>query len=261
MRLLTLFAATAILACASFWLTPESSPIGPAIDGVVLLLAMIVTLCALKQRLPAQSILAATVLIVAIAGVAASVSPRSGVPFGKIDYASSFKLFGVLPWPIPLLWIVVIFNAREVARLCLRPWRRSRSYGIWLAGLAAALAVVFDLSLEPFALAARNYWHWPKIISALSTAPWINFLGWFVLAFGILLCLAPWLIRKRPVPEPKNYLPLWVWLSVNLYLAAGNAKHQMWFAVLVSLLINGMITSLATREPRPRPGPEDGHAA
>ena len=253
MRLLICFAATTLLACASHWLIPESSPLGPALDGIVLLSAMIATIRSLKLRLPAQNILAASILVVAIAGVAGLVSSRSGVPFGKIEYTASFKLFGMFPWPIPLIWMVVILNAREVARLCLRPWRVSRSYGIWLASLAAGLAVVFDVGLEPFALGVRSYWTWPKIISPLSTAPWINFLGWFVLAFAILLCVAPWLIRKRPAPEPKNFLPLWTWLSVNLYLAVGNAKLQFWVAAVVTLLINGVITKLAAREPRPRP--------
>ncbi|HYV29184.1 MAG TPA: carotenoid biosynthesis protein [Candidatus Eisenbacteria bacterium] len=259
MRLQIFFAATTILACASFWLLPEHSPIGPVLDVLVLMSAISLTVFTLKQRLPTQNIFAAAALIAVIAGVAASVSPASGVPFGKVEYAARLKLFAVLPWPVPLLWVMVILNAREVARLCLQPQRRSRSYGFWLAGLAASLAVLFDLGLEPFAVKVRSYWQWPKIISATNTLPWINFLGWLVLAFGILLCLAPWFIRKRPLPEPKNFVPLWVWLSINLYLAAGNSKHHLWITVLVSLLLNPAIAILATRDnTRPRQNQADG---
>ena len=263
MRPPAFIALATVLPCASFWLIPEGSPIGPALDGLVLLSAMVLTLSALKQRLPAQNLLAASVLIAVITGIGASVSPGSGVPFGKIEYAATLKLFNVLPWPVPLVWVAVILTAREVARLCLQSWRRSRSYGLWLAGLAAGLAVVFDLGLEPFALRVRSYWAWPKMIPPLNTAPWINFLGWFVLAFGILLCLAPWFVRKRPMPEPKNFRPLWVWISANLYLAAGNAREQLWIPVLASLLLNATITVRATREPRlrPRPLPENDGVA
>ena len=118
--------------------------------------------------------------------------------------------------------------------------------------------MLFDFALEPFAQKVRGYWAWPKATSTVNTAPWINFLGWFILAFGILLCLAPWFIRKRPMPEPKSLLPLWVWLSGNAYLAAGNAKLKLWIMVLVSLLLNVTIAILATREPQTRQDQLDG---
>src|SRR5262245_10490162 len=152
MRVLIFIAASTILACASFWVFAEDSLLGQALDLGMLLSAITGMVFALNQRLPAQNILAAAILIALIAGIAALVSPGSGVPFGKIAYASKLKLFGILPWPIPLLWVAVVLSAREAGRLCLQRWRRSRSYGFWLAGSAAALAVMFDLSLEPFAI-------------------------------------------------------------------------------------------------------------
>jgi uncharacterized membrane protein len=81
------------------------------------------------------------------------------VPFGPIAYSEAFgeKLFTVLPWPVPFLWIVVVVNGRGVARLIMRPWRKTNYYGFWVIGLTCVLAVLLDLSLEPFA-SARHYW-------------------------------------------------------------------------------------------------------
>jgi len=64
--------------------------------------------------------------------------------------------------------VVTILNSRGVARLILRPWRKTRRYGFWLIGLTAALALVFDLGLEPFATRVKSYWLWSPTKLGLS---------------------------------------------------------------------------------------------
>src|SRR5712671_638623 len=115
----------------------------------------------LARRLPEQNIVVSAALIGLISLGICLVGERTGVPFGPRAYLSPLgaKILGV-PWSIPLLWLVVVINARGVARLIMRPWRKTTYYGFHVIGLACLLAVGFDAGLEPFATGARHYWFW-----------------------------------------------------------------------------------------------------
>ena len=223
------------------------------LEGLFWLLAAATSLLGLARRLPGQNVLMATTLIAAISFIIAVVAEKTRVPFGPRAYTDALggKIFGV-PWPMPLLWLVVIVNSRGVARLILRPWRRTMYYGFWVIGLACMLAVVFDASLEPFAARARQYWFWETHLSVLSwySAPWVNYLGWFVTALGILGFTTPWLINKQPVKQPTDYHPLVIWLLLNLYFATGNALQQLWFALAFCLVANVLVAAYAVRGAR-----------
>jgi len=207
----------------------------------------------LARRLPEQNVLMAATLIAAISFTIAVVAEKTRVPFGPRGYTAALggKIFGV-PWPMPLLWLVVVVNARGVARLILRPWRKTTYYGFWVIGLASLLAVVFDTGLEPFATRARHYWFWETHVNVLSWygAPWVNSLGWFVTTLGILGFTTPWLINKQPVKQRTDYHPLTLWLLLNLYFATANALQQLWIAVAVSIVANGLVTAYAVRGAR-----------
>ena len=82
------------------------------------------------------------------------------------------------------------------------------------------------------------------------SAPWVNSLGWFVTALGILAFTTPWLINKQPVKQPTDYHPLVIWLLLNLYFATGNALQHLWFAVLFALVANVIATIYAVRGAR-----------
>ena len=120
------------------------------------------TLVALTRQLPAQNVLLAAFVIAFIGGVAHSVGAKSGIPFGPFMFGpdAGQKLFGTLPWAMPLLWVVAVLNSRGVARLILRPWRKIHAYGFWLIGLTALFTMLFDCALEPFAAHAKHYWIW-----------------------------------------------------------------------------------------------------
>ena len=222
-------------------------------EGLFWLLAAATSLLGLARRLPGQNVLMAATLIVAIAFTIAVVAEKTRVPFGPRVYTDALggKIFGV-PWPMPLLWLVVIVNGRGVARLILRPWRKTTYYGFWVIGLACLLAVVFDAGLEPFATRARHYWFWETHVSVPSwySAPWVNYLGWFVTTLGVLGFTTPWLINKQPVKQPTDYHPLVLWQLLNLYFATGNALQQLWFAVAFSLGVNALVTAYAVRGAR-----------
>jgi uncharacterized membrane protein len=220
------------------------------LEGIFWLLAAVTSLLGLARRLPEQNLFAAAALVAAISFTIGVVAEKTRVPFGPRVYTDALggKILGV-PWPMPLIWLVVIVNGRGVARLILRPWRKTTYYGFWVIGLAGLLAVLFDAGLEPFATRARHYWFWETHVNVPGwySAPWVNFLGWFVSALGILGFTTPWLINKQPVKQPTDYHPLVLWLLLNLYFATGNALQQLWPAVVFSLVANTIATVYAVR--------------
>jgi uncharacterized membrane protein len=226
---------------------------GQWMEGLVLINAVFATLIILSRRLPLQNVVMSGALIAFISSAITILAAVTGLPFGPMTYTEVFgtKLFSVLPWPTPLVWIVVIVNGRGVARLIMRPWRKTNYYGFWVIGLTCVLAVLLDLSLEPFAV-AKNYWNWqaPNWVWAWYSAPWVNFLGWFVTALAVLAFTMPWLINKQPVKQAMDYQPLILWLLVNGWLITGNATHQIWPAVAAGLAGNAIVAVFTIRGAR-----------
>src|SRR5436190_22735277 len=167
----------------------SSAEAGRWLDGLFWLLAAASSLTGLARRLPEQNVFMAATLIIAISFGIAFVAEKTGVPFGPRAYTDVLgaRIPGV-PWPVPLMWVPVIVNGRGVARLILRPWRKTTYYGFWVIGLTCLLAVLFDFGLEPFAARVKHYWFWETHgnIPSWYSAPWVNFLGWFAVALGIL---------------------------------------------------------------------------
>ena len=227
---------------------------GRWLEALLPVLAAATSLLALGRRLPFQNVLVAAVVIVGLSTAIVAVGALSGVPFGPVVYSDDFaeRLFAVVPWPLPLLWVALVINGRGVARLIMRPWRKTNFYGYWVIGLACLLAVVFDLGLEPFAVQVKGWWIWLSGKSVLSwhTAPWVNCLGWFITTLALVIAAIPWLINKQPIKQPIDYHPLVVWLLLNLWIATGNAGANLWLAVGVSLLGNAVATVYAVRGAR-----------
>lgn len=251
--ILAAFATAGIL-----WLGSLLQFYGPAHSGwlaaMFLVLASAATLISLAQNLPMQNVLGAAATIAIGAGVAAIIDAKSGVPFGVRTYTeeSGPQWLGV-SWAIPFIWIVVILNSRGVARLMLRPWRKLSRYGFHVIGLTAALAVVFDLSLEPFAAGIGHYWIWwtTRAIPAWHTAPFYNFLAWLVVTLLILAFATPWLIDKNPHRKSApDYHPLIIWLALVLLLAAACARAHVWSAAGESVIAAIAVAYFAMRGAR-----------
>jgi len=203
-------------------------------EGVLLMLALGTTLASLARQLPIQNVLLGCGIIAVISAAVEVLGALTSIPFGPFLYTSTVgpQLFSVLPCAVPVLWVVTLLNARGVGRLILRPWRRIRTYGFWLMGLTALLAVLFDFGLEPFACRVNHYWFWSptKLPSNWYGAPWVNFLAWAITALLILAFATPSLINKKPVKRPPDFHPLLVWSCLNFLLAAAAAAHQLWIA-------------------------------
>ena len=223
-------------------------------DGILLVLTAATTLSSLARQLPAQNVMLASVVIVFIAGTVQTFGALSAIPFGPYVYLPAIgqRLFEPLPWAVPIIWLVAVLCARGVGRLMLRPWRKTRSYGFWLMGTTAALVVLFDFGLEPFATQVKQFWFWSPTHAGLYwySTPWVNFLGWAATTLLILAFVTPSLINKKPVKNPPDYHPLLVWLLVNTLLATGAIKHQLWWAAVFIVIQCTTVTVIAFRGAR-----------
>ena len=244
----TLFVGQVALVWLRLWL--PAAPFGDARwpEGVLVVLTAATTLASLTRQLPGQNVVAASLMIAIIGGSLEALGAQAAVPFGPFEYTAEIgqRLFEPLPWAVPLLWLILILNGRGVARLVLRPWRRSRSYGFWLIGLTTLLVVLFDLGLEPFATSVKHYWLWHPTKTAIQWygAPWVNFFSWAVIILLILVFVTPFLLIKRPGQNAPCYHPLVVWLMLNLLLVTGLAAHRLWPAVLLVSIQSALVAAL-----------------
>jgi len=203
-------------------------------EAVLLFTATLATLTALTRQLPVQNALLAAVIIAAIGTTAHVFSAITAIPFGPFRFteAAGPRLFDLVSWAMPMIWVLVVLNSRGVARLILRPWRKLRAYGFWLIGLTVLLSVLLAAALEPFAGAVKRYWLWEptRLPFTWAGAPITSFLGWLVVALLIMAFAAPPLIDKRPRPvsRPPDYHPLIVWLLALVLFATGTAMNQLW---------------------------------
>ena len=220
------------------------SPNAPEI--ALLLLATASTIVSLERQLPLQNVLLAVAVIALTGGAAHALGAISGIPFGPFTFTSELgpKLFKTLPWAMPLIWIVVVLNSRGVARLILRPWRKTKTYGFWLMGLAAVLTMLFVLALDPFASRIKHYWFWTPTTfpMAWQGAPLVDFLSWGIVTLLILAFVTPALINiqlsRRSSPDLH---PLCIWLGGVLVFGIACAQNGLWPAVAVDSAI-GIVT-------------------
>ncbi len=223
-------------------------------EAVLVLATTLATMVSLTRQLPLQNVLlAATVIAFVGAGIHA-LGAATQIPFGPFTYLEEAgpTIFGTVAWPMPFLWVMAILNSRGVARLILRPWRKLRSYGFWLIGVTAALTLLFDVALEPFATTVKHYWVWhpTRLPMTWGGAPMTNFFGWALTALLILAFATPALIDKRQqrsTHRPPDYHPLATWLLTMMLFAVGAATKQLWLATGVCAGIGFAVAVFAVR--------------
>jgi uncharacterized membrane protein len=225
-----------------------------ALDAATIALAAIASVAALRRQLPLQNVMSAALIAAVIGGAAHGLSSSANlsIPFGPIVFKPSAgaKILDFVPWTVPLLWVVAIFNARGVARLILRPWRKVKNYGFWLIGLTAVLATAFDVALEPFAWYVKHFWFWQRTKMAINWegATLLNFVGWLFVSLLIMMFAGPLFIRKQPGnPSAPEFHPLAVWLGALVLFAAGAAGAGLWWAAAVDMVIAAVTTVFAVR--------------
>lgn len=224
-------------------------------EALLVLLATATTLVALTRQLPFQNGALAALVIALIGGGATALGVKTDIPFGPFIFGPEAGplLLYLLPWVMPLVWVVVVLNSRGVARLILRPWRKTRNYGFWLIGVTVALVIVFDLALDPFAGFIKHFWIWSptKFPVTWQGAPLSNFLGWGI-ATGLMLAFAtPALIKKQPGARGgADFHPLGVWLGLILLFGVASALKGLWVVVGVDAAIAVVTIVFAIRGAR-----------
>lgn len=221
------------------------------LEALLLLAATISTFASLSRQLPGQNVVLGATIIALLGSFVQAVGVLTGIPFGPSRYteAAGPRLFGVLPWFIPLVWVVVVLNGRGVARLVLRPCRKGNRYGYWLLGLTAALCAAFRFGLEFFAARVQRYWIGEPTWLPLTGygIPLADSLGWAVAVVVILTVATPALINKRPAQFPPDWHPLWVWTLLNLLFVLAEFRTDCRLAAVVSVSLTIITVFLALR--------------
>jgi len=236
----------------------------PALAQLVICLAFALTIWRFTRAFPVQNVGACATVILTASILGELFAARTGFPSGPFFFTENlgyslvraFRLQTTpgslaLPWPVPLIWVINLLNSRGTARLILKPWRHSPSYGFWLLAIAGALATILNMLLEPFA-AANHWWMWltSKEIPSWYGAPWIHFVASAIGSIFLLAFVTPWLINKKPAKElPPDIYPFWIWLSLLLLLTLSTGIHRFWSAVVLGLVVAAFSIFMAYLNP------------
>lgn len=223
---------------------------GSGAEAFLILFAAGTTLIGLMRQLPGQNVLAAAVIIGVLGAAVQALGALTGIPYGPFVYGDvGPRAFDVITWFAPLFWIVVVLNSRGIARLILRPWRKTRTYGWWLIGFTVGLALLLDLGIEPYATRLKHFWLWhpSKIMVDWYGTPLSNFVGWILTILFIIAFATPFLINKKPAKSPADYHPLIIWNLLNLLLIIGALSQHFWLAAGISATAGVLATVFAVR--------------
>lgn len=123
---------------------------------------------------------------------------HTGWPFGQYHYASAlgWKLADV-PLILAANWLILVLSTLNICQT-LHPTKAVR------AALAATLMVGLDTFIEPVAM-RNDFWQWPNGVVATQ-----NYVGWWVVAFGLLLL-------AENLPFPKRNPMAWPVYGALLY--------------------------------------------
>ncbi len=184
------------------------------------LLSLLATFAWMSRGLPLQTVLLGVAIITLIAAGITMLAVRTGIPFGsfKLQTLVDSEILEGLPWPVLVFWVAALLNCRGVAKLILRPWRRTSYYGFWVIGLTGLIMACLAGVCDPFATHIRHYWVWRADHTGLTWfgAPWLMFPSWALMTVLILAIATPVLIDKRRVPHGPDYVPLAIWSALML---------------------------------------------
>ncbi len=168
-------------------------PLTPFLMIISLLLILVFQQADSKWVWLVTGTLAVVMYIVELLGV------HTKAIFGEYSYGMTlgFNILGAPP-VIGINWMMLAFASRAAAAKLLK--------NKWVIALTAAvLMTLLDLLIEPMA-PAMDMWYW-----AGGSPPVLNFVSWFLFAFGLQLCL------NALKPKDNNSVAIFVYILQLLF--------------------------------------------
>lgn len=140
------------------------------------------------------------------------VGVKTGVPFGRYHYTDVLggKLFGVVPWVVPLAYFMVVVPAHTIANLIIegRPVSHGRNLPrLLLAALLTAIVMTsWDLANDPLMANEVKAWIWTDG-GPYFGVPLQNFFGWTLTVFiiSVLMRLTGRRVSAHPFAAPPRW--------------------------------------------------------
>ena len=150
-----------------------------------------------------------------------TISVLTGFPFGNYHYTEIMGPFiGHVPISVMPAYCVMGYASWSMARILLKRFDQSidGTDRFFTPIVAAALMVLWDLSMDPLRATVEGRWIWigggPHY-----GVPIMNFAGWFGVTWLMFQCFAMWLGRSRAEANPQACSRVF-WLAVPLMYAA-----------------------------------------
>ncbi|MEN9935843.1 MAG: hypothetical protein RLZZ387_2422 [Chloroflexota bacterium] len=134
------------------------------------------------------------------------VGETTGFPFGRYQYTEMLQpqLFGVVPVPITLAWLMAAFGSWQLSLAVLaRTTHPSPARLPLLMVLTGALVVVLDLQIETVATFINPYWRWIDS-GPYYGVPTVNFVAWWGVGALMALVVTVALGRQGPMIEDRG---------------------------------------------------------
>jgi len=171
----------------------------------------------------------ASVLILFLAWLVEYIGATTGFPFGFYTYTDVLqpKIWGVVPMAIPFAWLLIVGAAVGTSEHVLARADRAVLDDVRVSVTkvltAASLALLLDVTIEPFAVNINHYWTWNDSgQSSYYGIPTTNFAAWWCTSVILVLVL---LERRRAATLARMRSPIrsvvpsfWPWLPLTLYL-------------------------------------------
>jgi len=195
-------------------------------DAIWMVAASIVVIWSQWTMEGARKTLISCLIIGVGSAVVEWVGAKTGFPFGPYIYTDNmgWRIGGVLPFTIPLAWIIIITGGRYLVAY-LFPQLKSRAFAV----AVGVVALLTDFNLEIVAWKIRFYWVWyplhPGPVPLLP--PWQNYAAWLALGicFARLLPAVPSFPRTAPF-----WRPIWVLILINVMFLTANVVRWIGLA-------------------------------
>jgi uncharacterized membrane protein len=215
------------------------------------LLAALSLLVGIARRLPMQNVVAVAAGGALMGFALDTLDAQTGIPFGQLTYDDgSGAQWAAVPWLMIPFRLTQILLGRGVARLILKRHRSLEYYGIWVLCLSTVLVVAELMVIETVA-AHLHWWRWIEFQGrTLAGAPLAYWMGSPVSTLLMLAFLTPWLLNKRPVPQPVDFHPLWIWLLLGGWLVGYQLSFGDKSGIIGNFLLNLAVVAAAWRGTR-----------